>query len=74
MPRKVSDERERYWRDLIERQPTRGLNIARFCANAGVSQNALYVWKKRLPTLSRSSSVSDAREHGTLIDFRKLDR
>jgi hypothetical protein len=48
MPRKVSDERKRYWRDLIERQPTSGLNIARFCANAGVSQNAFYVWKKRL--------------------------
>jgi hypothetical protein len=48
MPRKVSDERKRYWRDLIERQPTSGLNIARFCAEAGVSQNAFYVWKKRL--------------------------
>jgi hypothetical protein len=30
MPRKVSDERERFWRDLIERQRTSGLNIARF--------------------------------------------
>src|SRR4051794_28296127 len=50
MPRKVSDERERFWRDLIERQRTSGLNIARFCADAGVSQNAFYVWKKRLLT------------------------
>jgi hypothetical protein len=24
--------------------------------------------------LSRSSSASDAHEHGNLIDFRKLDR
>jgi len=50
MPKRVSDERKRYWRDLIERQPTSGLNIARFCADAGVSQNAFYVWKKRLLT------------------------
>jgi len=50
MPRKVSDERKRFWRDLVERQPTSGLNIARFCADAGVSQNAFYVWKKRLLT------------------------
>jgi hypothetical protein len=27
-----------------------------------------------LLVLSRSSSVSDAREHGKLVDFRKLDR
>jgi len=27
-----------------------------------------------LPTLSRSSSASDAAEHSTLIDLRKLDR
>jgi len=53
MPRKVSDERKRFWRDLVERQPTSGLNIARFCANAGVSQNAFYVWKKRLLTTAR---------------------
>jgi hypothetical protein len=26
------------------------------------------------PTLSRSSFASDAPEHGTLIDLRKLDR
>ena len=50
MPRKVSDERKRYWRDLVERQPSSGLNIARFCAEAGVSQNSFYVWKKRLQT------------------------
>lgn len=42
MPRKVSHERERYWRDLVERQPTSGLNIARFCKDAGVSQNSFY--------------------------------
>jgi len=48
MPRRVSDERKRFWRDLVDRQPASGLNIARFCAEAGVSQNAFYVWKKRL--------------------------
>ena len=41
MPRKVSDERERYWRDLVMRQPTSGLNIARFCKDAGASAECL---------------------------------
>ena len=61
MPRKFSDERQRYWRDLIERQPTTGLNIARFCADAGVSQNAFYVWKKRLLTAAPERQVTRSR-------------
>ena len=61
MPRKVSDERKRYWRDLIERQSTSGLNIARFCADAGVSQNAFYVWKKRLLTTAQQVRAAPRR-------------
>jgi transposase len=63
MPRKVSDERKRYWRDLIERQPTSGLNIARFCADAGVSQNAFYVWKKRLLATAQQVAAMPRRKH-----------
>ena len=61
MPKKVSDERKRFWRDLIERQPTSGLNIARFCADAGVSQNAFYVWKKRLLTTAPERQATRSR-------------
>src|SRR4051812_10729751 len=61
MPRKVSDERKRFWRDLVERQPTSGLNIARFCADAGVSQNSFYVWKKRLPTITQQDRAAMPR-------------
>jgi hypothetical protein len=50
-----SDERERFWRDLLERQPRSGLNITRFCAQAGVSQNSFYVWKRRLQALAQAS-------------------
>src|SRR5436190_22836880 len=64
MPRKVSDERKRFWRDLVERQRTSGLNIARFCADAGVSQNAFYVWKKRLlTTAQRDRAAMPCRKH-----------
>ena len=61
MPRKVSDERKRFWRDLIERQPTSGLNIAQFCADAGVSQNSFYVWKKRLLTTTQQDRAAMPR-------------
>ena len=64
MPRKVSDERTRFWRDLVERQPTSGLNIARFCADACVSQNAFYVWKKRLLTTTpQDRAAMPRRKH-----------
>ena len=64
MPKKVSDERKRFWRDLIKRQPTSGLNIARFCADAGVSQNAFYVWKKRLLTTAPEQQATRShRKH-----------
>ena len=61
MPRRVSDERKRFWRDLVDRQPASGLNIARFCAEAGVSQNAFYVWKKRLLAAAREQQVTKPR-------------
>jgi hypothetical protein len=61
MPKKVSDERTRFWRDLIERQPASGLNIARFCADAGVSQNSFYVWKKRLLTTAQQVRTAPPR-------------
>jgi len=61
MPRQVSKERQRYWRDLVERQPSSGLNIARFCADAGVSQNAFYVWKKRLLVTAPERQVTKPR-------------
>jgi hypothetical protein len=61
MPRKISDERKRYWRDLVERQPSSGLNIARFCADADISQNAFYVWKKRLLTTTQQGRAAMPR-------------
>ena len=61
MPRTVTDDRKRFWRDLIERQPASGLNIARFCAESGISQNAFYVWKKRLLTTAQQDRAAMPR-------------
>ena len=61
MSRKVSDERKQFWRDLIERQPRSGLSIVRFCADAGISQNTFYVWKKRLLTATQHDRATPPR-------------
>jgi hypothetical protein len=64
MPREVSDERERYWRDLVMHQPMSGLNIARFGKDAGVLQNAFYIWKKRLwATTQQGRAATPRRKH-----------
>lgn len=48
MPRRAGEERLRFWRDLVSRQRTSGLTVAQWCAQAGVSQNSFYLWKRRL--------------------------
>jgi hypothetical protein len=48
MARRTSGERERFWRDLIGRQPASGLAIAPFCKREGVSQCSFFSWKRRL--------------------------
>jgi transposase-like protein len=85
MAKKTSGERERFWRDLIERQPASGMSIAQFCKQSGVSANSYFVWKRRLrpqngqahrgrPT-SRSrtrSSASSARSSHRAVAARPL--
>ena len=41
-------DRERFWRDLIERQQQSGQSIRAFCDSEGVSQPSFFSWRKRL--------------------------
>jgi transposase-like protein len=61
MAKRASSERTRFWQDLIRRQPTSGLNIARFCEQAGVSQNSFFAWRRRLRTSAGSECDSSRR-------------
>ena len=36
------------WRKHIEAQERSGKSVARYCAEAGISDNRFYYWKKRL--------------------------
>jgi hypothetical protein len=45
--KKASQERERFWKDRIQRQPAIGLSITRLCEQAGVSANSFFVRKRR---------------------------
>ena len=67
MAKKASNERRRFWRELIGRQPASGLNITQFCKQAGISQNSFYVWKRRLRSVVRPP---DRKLHGQSAALR----
>jgi transposase-like protein len=67
MAKKASSQRKQFWRELIGRQRTSGLNIARFCEQVGVAQNSFYVWKRRLRACVRSTGRKPRRQSAALM-------
>lgn len=65
MAKRANQERERFWQDLIDRQPASGLSIAPFCKQAGVSANSFFAWKRRL------RSKDGQAHHGTRTSRRR---
>ena len=60
MGRRPSEERRRYWREVLARQRRSGLSVAAFCRRHEVSPAAFYGWKRRLAgeTSGKSTEVS----------------
>lgn len=60
MGQRPSEERRRYWRDVVARQRRSGLTVAAFCRQQEVSQAAFYGWRRRLSgeRSGRSTAVS----------------
>ena len=57
MARNKSLEKEKHWREVLQRQTSSGLSVRRFCAGEGISEPSFYAWRKRL----RERSDEDAR-------------
>jgi transposase-like protein len=55
MARGKSLERERYWREVFERQAQSGLSAARFCREHGVGLPSFNAWKQKLRQRDGSS-------------------
>ena len=43
-----SNEKEEFWRLVIEEQGASGLSVRAFCEREGVSEPSFYAWRKRL--------------------------
>ena len=50
MARKISAEKELYWREILNRQADSGLSIRKFCTKEAVSEPSFYAWRKKLKT------------------------
>ena len=48
MAKTRSADRQRYWREVIERQQASGQSIVGFCAKEGLSPASFHAWKRRL--------------------------
>jgi transposase-like protein len=46
--RQRDPKREKFWRDVLERQRSSGLSISAFCAGRGLAQATLYAWRRIL--------------------------
>ena len=60
MGRSPSEERGRYWHEVVARQRGSGLSVAAFCRRHKVSPAAFYGWRRRLAgeRSGRSTAVS----------------
>ena len=53
MAKTKSADRQRQWRELIERQQASGQSIVGFCAKERLSPASFHAWKRRLRGLRR---------------------
>jgi hypothetical protein len=55
-------DRQRYWREVIERQQASGQSIVGFCSKEGLSPASFHAWKRRLRRGGRKAERKAAIE------------
>ncbi|QDU92266.1 IS66 family insertion sequence element accessory protein TnpA [Lignipirellula cremea] len=48
MGRRLDEDREAFWRDVVERQAESGLTVAAFCRQEQISPPSFFAWRKKL--------------------------
>lgn len=48
MAKTMGADRQRFWREVIDRQRTSGQSIVGFCAKEGLTAASFHAWKQRL--------------------------
>jgi hypothetical protein len=62
MAKTRSADRQRYWREVIERQQASGQSIVGFCGQEGLSLASFHAWKRRLRRPKRETRRKTAKQ------------
>ncbi len=54
-----SVEKERFWRDAIERQRVSGLGVRPFCRREGLGESSFHAWKRTLRKRDADRSATE---------------
>jgi transposase-like protein len=71
MARRRSDERRRYWSEVIRDQKASGLSISAFCRQRGVSTASFYNWRRKLA--EHEQQRSDESSETTAAKFVPIE-
>ena len=61
-------DRESYWRGVLQRQMDSGLSVARFCRQESVSAPSFYAWRRKLS--SPAEGAAPTGQAANFIPFR----
>ena len=59
--RRTDPEKERYWREVVHRQPLSGQSVREYCRETGVKESAFYWWRRELARRSETRKVARTR-------------
>jgi hypothetical protein len=62
MAKARSADRQRYWREVIERQRTSGQSIVGFCTKEGLAPASFHAWKRRFRQPRRKNARGTAEQ------------
>ena len=62
MAKARSADRQRYWREVIERQQASGQSIVGFCSKEGLAPASFHAWKRRLRRPQRGTGRKSANQ------------
>ena len=62
MAKTRSADRQRYWREVIERQQASGQSIVGFCSKEGLAPASFHGWKRRLRRPKRETGRRSTKQ------------
>lgn len=63
--RRRSEEKEQFWRQIVDAHAGSGLSVRRYCSDRGVSEQSFFAWRKELARRDAAAKEKHARSAST---------